>query len=257
MSGLLASVRVLDLGGADSDGVGRLFADLGADVLKIEPPGGSATPGTAQRRRHQHRVRGAERQQAQRRARPGPRRRPRRLVELAGTADILVDSDRRGGRVRDIVHGTRRAIQPPGRVVGHRLRHDRTVRVVARHRPGAVRVVDRAVADRTDVGDTRLAAKRCRFGDGRRTGRVGCAGRATITGCVPAEAITSTSPASKRSLQSLDPPYGSEGQAAVGLKRSPPNCGGVDREIRTSIRSSAVRTATSGSACSRPANGVA
>ena len=38
---LLASLRVLDLGGATSDGVGRLFADLGADVLKIEPPGGS------------------------------------------------------------------------------------------------------------------------------------------------------------------------------------------------------------------------
>jgi hypothetical protein len=28
-----ATVRVLDLGGAESDGVGRLFADLGADVL--------------------------------------------------------------------------------------------------------------------------------------------------------------------------------------------------------------------------------
>ena len=32
---------MLDLGDAESDGVGRLFADLGADVLKIEPPGGS------------------------------------------------------------------------------------------------------------------------------------------------------------------------------------------------------------------------
>ena len=41
----------------------------------------------------------------------------------------------------------------------------------------------------------------------------------TTTDCVTAEAITSTSPASRRSLQSLDPPFGSEGQAAVGLKR--------------------------------------
>ena len=37
----LYGVRVLDLAGGDADGVGRLFADLGADVLKIEPPGGS------------------------------------------------------------------------------------------------------------------------------------------------------------------------------------------------------------------------
>ena len=39
--GLLTKLRVLDLGGADADGVSRLFADLGADVLKVEPPGGS------------------------------------------------------------------------------------------------------------------------------------------------------------------------------------------------------------------------
>ena len=38
----LASLRVLDVGGADSDAVGRLLGDLGADVLKIEPPGGTA-----------------------------------------------------------------------------------------------------------------------------------------------------------------------------------------------------------------------
>ena len=40
-TGLLESVRVLDLGGAESDAVSRLFGDLGADVLKIEPPDGS------------------------------------------------------------------------------------------------------------------------------------------------------------------------------------------------------------------------
>ncbi|BDX32105.1 putative CoA-transferase [Mycobacterium antarcticum] len=39
---LLASVRVLDTGGPDSDGVSRLLADLGADVLKVEAPGGAA-----------------------------------------------------------------------------------------------------------------------------------------------------------------------------------------------------------------------
>ena len=38
---LLAPLRVLDLGGPESDAVSRLLADLGADVLKIEPPAGS------------------------------------------------------------------------------------------------------------------------------------------------------------------------------------------------------------------------
>ena len=38
---LLDAVRVLDLSGGGADAVTRLFADLGADVLKVEPPGGS------------------------------------------------------------------------------------------------------------------------------------------------------------------------------------------------------------------------
>ena len=69
---LLASLRVLDLSAGEGDAVSRILADLGADVLKVEPPGGSpartALPTTG---RYQHRVRPAQRQQAQRRARPG------------------------------------------------------------------------------------------------------------------------------------------------------------------------------------------
>lgn len=38
---LLDTVRVLDLSTGDADAVTRLFADLGADVLKLEFPGGS------------------------------------------------------------------------------------------------------------------------------------------------------------------------------------------------------------------------
>ena len=38
---LLASLRVLDLSAGDGDAVSRILADLGADVLKVEPPGGS------------------------------------------------------------------------------------------------------------------------------------------------------------------------------------------------------------------------
>ena len=39
---LLAELRVLDLCDGDADAVTRLFADLGADVLKVEPPSGNA-----------------------------------------------------------------------------------------------------------------------------------------------------------------------------------------------------------------------
>src|SRR6516225_9821667 len=38
---LLDAVRVLDLSSGSADAVTRLFADLGADVLKVEPPGGN------------------------------------------------------------------------------------------------------------------------------------------------------------------------------------------------------------------------
>ncbi len=38
---LLESLRVLDLSCGDGDAVSRVLADLGADVLKVEPPGGS------------------------------------------------------------------------------------------------------------------------------------------------------------------------------------------------------------------------
>ncbi len=43
--GLLDAVRVLDLAGGVTDTVTRLLADLGADVLKVEPPGGSPARG--------------------------------------------------------------------------------------------------------------------------------------------------------------------------------------------------------------------
>ena len=39
--GAFAGLAVLDLAGPEADYCGRLFADLGAEVIKIEPPGGS------------------------------------------------------------------------------------------------------------------------------------------------------------------------------------------------------------------------
>jgi crotonobetainyl-CoA:carnitine CoA-transferase CaiB-like acyl-CoA transferase len=40
---LLTSLRVLDMSSGDADVVTRLLADLGADVLKVEPPGGDTS----------------------------------------------------------------------------------------------------------------------------------------------------------------------------------------------------------------------
>ncbi|MGV0836457.1 CoA transferase [Mycolicibacterium thermoresistibile] len=94
----LTRVRVLDVGAADSDGVSRLFADLGADVLKIEPPGGS--PARAQGAAvagigvdfalHNANKRTAVLDPDH----PGDRQ---RFHELVATADILVDSGVPGG----------------------------------------------------------------------------------------------------------------------------------------------------------------
>jgi len=90
---LLSRLRVLDLCGDEADGVTRLLADLGADVLKIEPPGGSPA------RNALPTLRGASIPFALRNANkrsavldPGDPRDRDRLIELAGAADIVVDS---------------------------------------------------------------------------------------------------------------------------------------------------------------------
>ena len=43
MPGPLAGLRVLELTGEHAQFCGKLMADLGADVIKIEPPGGQET----------------------------------------------------------------------------------------------------------------------------------------------------------------------------------------------------------------------
>ena len=101
---LLASLRVLDLAGDDGDGVTRLFADLGADVLKVEPPGGSPS------RTRLPTLRGTSLRFALHNANKrstvldpcDPNHRVR-LVELAGGADIVVDSGNPG---RAAAYGT-------------------------------------------------------------------------------------------------------------------------------------------------------
>ena len=43
LAGPLAGLRVLELTGEPAQFCGKLMADLGADVIKIEPPGGQET----------------------------------------------------------------------------------------------------------------------------------------------------------------------------------------------------------------------
>jgi crotonobetainyl-CoA:carnitine CoA-transferase CaiB-like acyl-CoA transferase len=91
--GLLASLRVLDLSGDDGDAVTRLLADLGADVLKVEPPGGSPSrtrPPTLRGVSLRFALHNANKRSAVLDpSNPGDRT---RLIELAGEADIVVDS---------------------------------------------------------------------------------------------------------------------------------------------------------------------
>jgi crotonobetainyl-CoA:carnitine CoA-transferase CaiB-like acyl-CoA transferase len=94
---LLDGVRVLDLAGAEADAVGRLLADLGADVLKVELPDGSparaALPTLAgvslSFAVHNANKRGTVLD-------PLDENDRRRFLELAGTADIVVDSGHPG-----------------------------------------------------------------------------------------------------------------------------------------------------------------
>ena len=101
----LAGIRVLDLTDGPGQMCGRLLADLGADVLLIEPPGGSparrAEPmagGISLR----FAVQGANKRSEIIDWRSAPGR--DRLLELAGSADILIEDQRPGhpgrGRAR-------------------------------------------------------------------------------------------------------------------------------------------------------------
>ncbi|AQT80087.1 CoA transferase [Mycolicibacterium litorale] len=90
---LLAGVRVLDLCDGTGDGITRLLADLGAEVLKIEPPQGnrarSVLP-TLDGVSIPFALHNANKQSAV--LDPDDQDDHRRFFELAGAADIVVDS---------------------------------------------------------------------------------------------------------------------------------------------------------------------
>ena len=90
---LLASLRVLDLSAGEGDAVSRILADLGAEVLKVEPPGGSPAR-TALPRLGGTSVAFALHNANKRSAvlDPAVEGDRRRLLDLAGAADIVIDS---------------------------------------------------------------------------------------------------------------------------------------------------------------------
>lgn len=94
---LLESVRVLDLADGDADAVTRLLADLGADVLKVEPPGGCAArtrPPLLGEVSISFALHNANKRSVA--LDPADERGRRRFAELVRTADIVVDGGRPG-----------------------------------------------------------------------------------------------------------------------------------------------------------------
>lgn len=220
--GPLASLRVLDMGGAESDLVGRLFADLGADVLKIEPPGGSPA------RRVTPSVAGTSVQFALQNANkrsavldPSDAADRERLIELAGAADIVVDGGNPGAAAG---FGTSCA------ALAQRFAHLVALSVTDFGTGGP-----RASWQATDAVLYALSTALSRTGPTSGTPVLPPIGVASATAA--AQAAWAALAAYYRRLrdgtgdyidfsrfegvlQSLDPPFGSEGQAAVGVKRT-------------------------------------
>ena len=98
MSGLLDGVRVVDLAGPAIAYAGRMLVDLGADVVLVEPPGGS---------------------------------RARRLAPLAATPSggtisahfAYMAAGKRVGHARPHLPGRRSAVAPAARVGRRRAGH--------------------------------------------------------------------------------------------------------------------------------------
>ena len=219
---LLAPLRVLDLGGADGDGVTRLFADLGADVLKIEPPGGSPARGDLPA------VAGAgipfALHNANKRSAvldPAIDADRERFLDLAATADIVVDSGNPG---RAAAFGTSCA------ELAERFSHLVVLSVTDFGADGPY-----ASWRATDPVFYAMSTALSRSGPTSGTPVLPPDGIASATAAVQAAWAALVAyyhrlrcgrgdyidfSRFEAVLQSLDPPFGSEGQAAVGQKRS-------------------------------------
>jgi crotonobetainyl-CoA:carnitine CoA-transferase CaiB-like acyl-CoA transferase len=218
-NGLLESVRVLDVGGTESDAVGRLFADLGAEVLKIEPPAGSPArrqlPGVAETS-IAFALNNANKRSAV--LDPDDDADRARLIELAASADIVVD-----GNGLD-AFGTSCA------ALAERFGHLVALSVTDFGTEGPY-----AAWQATDPVLYAMSTALSRTGPTAGTPVLPPLGVASATAAV--QAAWAALAAHYHQLrcgtgeyidfsryegvvQSLDPPFGSEGQAAVGMKGS-------------------------------------
>ncbi|MGE3655925.1 MAG: CoA transferase [Mycolicibacterium sp.] len=219
---MLASLRVLDLSTGPAEAVGRLLSDLGADVLKIEPRGETS------RRRAAPSVAGfniaflldnANKRCAQ--LDPTCSEDRRRLIELAGGADIVIDSGNPGTAA---AFGT--SLKSLAEQFGHLV---------------ALSVTDFGTAgpystwQATDAVLYAMSSALSRTGPSVGTPVPPPTGVASATAAVQATWVALVGYYDRLRcgkgeyidfsrfeavLQTLDPPFGAEGQAAVGLKSS-------------------------------------
>ncbi|MDG4666863.1 CoA transferase [Mycobacterium sp. 236(2023)] len=217
---LLNSLRVLDLSLGDSDGVGRILADLGADVLKIEPPGGApsrtdlpAVDGVS----IPFALNNANKRCAQ--LDPTDADDRRRLLELAGGCDIVLDSGNPGGAA---LFGT------SGQELAAKFEHLVVLAVTDFGTAGP-----HASWRATDAVLYAMSSALSRTGPTTGTPVLPPSGVASATAAVQATWAVLVAHYDRLRcgqgefidfsrfeavVQTLDPPFGSEGQAAVGLK---------------------------------------
>jgi len=213
---------VLDLGGAESDAVSRLLADLGADVLKIEPPDGSPA------RRALPSVAGTSISFALHNANkrsavlnPDSAGDRDRLIELAGGADIVVDGGHPSGAA---------AFGTSCIALAEQFEHLVALSVTDFGATGP-----HASWRATDPVLYAMSTALSRTGPTTGTPVLPPPGVASATAAVQAAWAALVAYYHRLQcgtgeyvdfsrfegvVQALDPPFGTEGQAAVGLKRS-------------------------------------
>ena len=219
---LLTSLRVLDLSSGQGDAVGRHLADLGAEVLKIEPPGDNparrAAPSVSEAG-----IAFALNNANKRCARLDPAHPAdrRRLIELAGSADIVIDYGNPGSAA---AFGT--SLQALAARFGHLV---------------ALSVTDFGTTGpysswrATDAVLYAMSSALSRTGPTAGTPVLPPTGVASATAAVQATWATLVAYFNRLRcgrgefidfsrfeavVQALDPPFGAEGQAAVGLRAS-------------------------------------